>query len=263
MSPSGNEAIEQLDPTTDDEVTAADLLTLYTELGRRITACTTSGAAFTALTAAALDTVPGVDHASVTRRRDGRFQTLAPTDAVATAADSLQYELDDGPCVDAVRDGGPLNGDDLAHDARWPEYGPRVAAKLGVASMVSLSMVVDADVEASLNLYSDQVRGLTARSKTLAVILATYGTLYVGWVAARERAVNLETALINSRRIGMAVGVLMTARKVRDSDAFDLMRAASQNTNRRMVLVAEEIIETGTIEPVADAVTDRSPRSSS
>jgi hypothetical protein len=172
----------------------------------------------------------------------------APTDATATGADKLQYELDSGPCVDSVRTDGPLHATDVGTDGRWPVYGPRVAAEFGVGSMLSTRMVLDDEIQASLNLYSDDVRGLTAKSETMALVLTTHGALAVSRVIARERAANLEKALVNSRRIGMAVGVLMFSRKLTDDQAFALMRIVSQNSNRRMLLVAEDVIETGTLD---------------
>jgi AmiR/NasT family two-component response regulator len=106
--------------------------------------------------------------------------------------------------------------------------------------------VLDDDIHASLNLYSDTVGGL-ADSQTLTMLLTTHGAVAVSHVMARERAVNLEKALVNSRRIGMAVGVLMSTRKLTHEQAFDLMKIVSQNSNRRMSLVADEVVETGTL----------------
>ena len=234
-------------PRKDDDALARELVELYAEVGERIAGHITTSDALSAVTAVALEVVPGAHHASITRLREGGFQTLAPTSAVATGADKLQYELGSGPCVDSVVVDRPLLAADLATDVRWPEYGPRVAAEFGVGSMLSMRMVLDDDIQAGLNLYSDDVGGFTTRSETVALVLTTHGAQAVSRVIARERAANLEKALVNSRRIGMAVGVLMFSRKLTDDQAFALMRIVSQNTNRRMLLVAEDVIETGTL----------------
>ena len=65
---------------------------------------------------------------------------------------------------------------------------------------------------------------------------------------ARESAANLKLALHSNRRIGAAIGVLMATHKLTDSAAFDLLRTASQNSNRKLVEVAEDVVATGWLE---------------
>jgi hypothetical protein len=56
-----------------------------------------------ALTACATDSIEGADYASIfVRHRDGRLETLAPTDPIVRRVDLLQFELSGGPCHDAV-----------------------------------------------------------------------------------------------------------------------------------------------------------------
>ncbi len=55
------------------------------------------------LTRAATETIPGVTHASICLRfADGAMDTLIPTDGFVAEADGLQYELGEGPCLDAA-----------------------------------------------------------------------------------------------------------------------------------------------------------------
>ncbi len=73
--------------------------------------------------------VPGCEFASVSlRRRRGRVETTASTSELASACDALQYELGEGPCLEAVWDGDSYLAEDIATDPRWPRWGPRVAA---------------------------------------------------------------------------------------------------------------------------------------
>jgi len=46
----------------------------------------------------------------------------------------------------------------------------------------------------------------------------------------------------SNRRIGMAMGIVMTQRHVDEEDAFDVLRRISQNTNRKLRDVAEDVI---------------------
>ncbi len=53
---------------------------------------------------------------------------------------------------------------------------------------------------------------------------------------------HLKVALDSNRRIGMAMGLVMAQLGVADDEAFDALRRISQNTNRKLRDVAEEII---------------------
>src|SRR5215207_3726846 len=50
----------------------------------------------------AVSTVAGCQMASVTLTEQGAFQTAATTDSVASAVDQAQYDVREGPCLDAV-----------------------------------------------------------------------------------------------------------------------------------------------------------------
>lgn len=60
---------------------------------------------------------------------------------------------------------------------------------------------------------------------------------------------NLRLALESNRRIGMAVGILMALRGVRESDAFDDLVQVSRTTNRKVREVAEHVVQTGELPP--------------
>ncbi|MEP6666617.1 MAG: GAF domain-containing protein, partial [Nocardioidaceae bacterium] len=103
------------------------------------------------LTKSALETIHGIDYVSITLRQDGGLlTTIAPTDPVAVAIDTLQYELHEGPCYEAVSDGEQLLiANDLADDSRWAVFGPR-AADLGVGGLLVLELVADGSSRAAL-----------------------------------------------------------------------------------------------------------------
>jgi len=72
------------------------------------------------ITASTVDAIPAIDHASISvTAKNGRIQTLAPTDQIAVRADELQYEVGQGPCLRAALDEPIVQVDDLAGDVRW------------------------------------------------------------------------------------------------------------------------------------------------
>ncbi|MEP6666345.1 MAG: GAF and ANTAR domain-containing protein [Nocardioidaceae bacterium] len=192
------------------------------------------------LTASALETIPGVDHVSITvRERRGRLSTLAPTDLLAVAIDDLQYELREGPCYEAALEGeGVLLATDLAHDQRWPAYGPRAAA-LGVGSQMGLSLVADGGSRAVLNLYSERVGGFDD-DREMAELFASHAALVLGYA----RTVKDLDEAINSRTvIGQAIGILMERYDLDEDRAFGFLTRVSQTSNVKLRQVARELVE--------------------
>lgn len=112
-----------------------------------------------------VELVEGCDHVGVTvmNSKTRRMETVAASSDTATACDRLQYELDQGPCVDTVRTHQMVISDDVASDPRWPRWGPAVAKEHGIGSMVSLLLYTHADSYGALNLYSGAIPGLHQR----------------------------------------------------------------------------------------------------
>ncbi len=59
---------------------------------------------------------------------------------------------------------------------------------------------------------------------------------------ASDEISQLKAALQSNRRIGMAMGLVMGQLGVTDAEAFDALRRISQNTNRKLHDVAEDVI---------------------
>src|SRR5687768_15764405 len=54
-----------------------------------------------------------------TTDKDGRVTTRAATGQLVWDLDSLQYELGEGPCVDAIRGEPVVSVSSIRHDQRW------------------------------------------------------------------------------------------------------------------------------------------------
>ena len=65
--------------------------------------------------------------------------------------------------------------------------------------------------------------------------------------ASEMRADHLKTALVHSRTIGAAIGVLMATEKVTEAEAFDRIREASMRQNRKVHVIAQEIVDQGAL----------------
>jgi GAF domain-containing protein len=84
----------------------------------------------------------------MTVQSDGRPMTVACSDPVAARVDELQYQLDDGPCLHAMRDGHTVRIEDTAgmkdpgFKVRWPEFEAQ-AASHGIRSCLALPLTAE------------------------------------------------------------------------------------------------------------------------
>jgi hypothetical protein len=196
---------------------------------------------------AAVELVPGCDHAGITVNEGGGPLTLVGSDDVVHRANELQYRLGEGPCLDTMRDEETLVSHDLAADVRWPRWAPVVHRELGVCSMLSLLLFTWTGCYGALSLYGDRVHGFDADDLAAAQVLA--GHLAVSLAAGRE--IDQRATAMHSRTvIGQAQGILMERFGLDADRAFDYLRRTSMTTNRKLSVVAEELVRTRRLPPV-------------
>jgi GAF domain-containing protein len=82
-------------------------------------------------------------------------QAVASSDVMASQVDELQYSLEKGPCLHAMRTGERVRVDDLMFDQRWWEYAVRALAR-GVRSSLSIPLSAQDNSVGAMNLYSDR-----------------------------------------------------------------------------------------------------------
>ncbi|HEX5288841.1 MAG TPA: GAF domain-containing protein [Streptosporangiaceae bacterium] len=64
----------------------------------------------------------------ITLRPNGRPLTVASSDELAAAVDEVQYGIDKGPCLHAMRTGELVSVPDTAGEPRWAGFEARAAA---------------------------------------------------------------------------------------------------------------------------------------
>ncbi len=94
-----------------------------------------------AIAQTARDAVPGFDHVGVTVvRGDGTLATAAATGPLVREMDTLQYEVDQGPCLDAMRRRALVLAEDLPAQAHnWPRYAFEASAA-GVRAQMGMRL---------------------------------------------------------------------------------------------------------------------------
>jgi len=191
------------------------------------------------ITAAAVGLIPDVAYASITlRHEDGRLETLKPTDDSLTALDEKQYALHEGPCYDAATDrAAQVVAPDLAHDSRYPSYGP-VAVEFGVHAQAAFRLFERSGNEGALNLYATE-RGAFADLDDVAALFQSQAGIAIAYA---HEVTNLNEALETRTTIGKAMGIVMERYQLNDERAFAFLTRLSQHRNIKLRLVAEELV---------------------
>lgn len=173
-------------------------------------------------TAAELHVVLGVTAAAASRRLGVRVSHLASGELTGSAVDVPDV------CVPVVvsderRNAGHLH---LAHSgAGTPTVVDRLVLEFLAGHAVDLATARGGgDPSAAL---VDQLRSELA--------------------SARTDAEHLTSALESNRRIGMAMGILIAALRITPEEAFDRLRSASQNSNRKLRDIADDLTHTGDV----------------
>ena len=199
-----------------------------------------------ALCAEAVDLLEHVQHAGVVLAvARPHLDIVAASAAPPLPLNALPQRLGDRPCLLAAASQAVVHVIDVRADHRWPVF-LDAAAAAGVASMLCVPMRVDERTVGTLSLYCDGVLTESARTERVARVLAVLAAITLS--ETRGRA-HLETALRSRDLIGQAKGILMYAHRVTADEAFALLVRQSQQTNTKLVAVAETVVRTGTLTP--------------
>lgn len=190
-------------------------------------------------------TIIRADHASITVRRGDAFSTLATTSDLPETVDRIQGEVGEGPCVAGLLDHESYSTGDLERDDRWPRFAGRVARETGLRSMLSHRLFVREGAVGALNVYAARPDAFSSGDVLVSEVFAAHAAIAVRAAEDQQRADNLEIALRSSRRIGTAIGILMASHRVDEQAAFELLRRRSQDTNRKLADIAEDVVYTG------------------
>ena len=188
---------------------------------------------------------PGAEACGLTVEQAGHGVTVEYSGEMAARADERQYELDDGPCLQAMRTGETVSAADMSLERRWGSY-PGRAREVGVSSSLSLPLRIGDRGRGALNLYSTRAHAFTDEDRRAAESWAAQAgsALAVALrMAEREAAVDhLHRGLTSRQVIGQAVGLLMAQRRCTAEDAFELLKTASQRSNEKLRDLAQRLV---------------------
>lgn len=221
----------------------ADLARVFTALADIVYQGSTPAEIYAAISIAATLIVPGCNHASVMLRDNGTATTVAASDSIARTVDKLEQALNEGPCLDAITEETPQIDPDLITGSQWPRLATQAISETPVRGIMGFRLLVDQRKAGALNLFSDKRNAFDTASVERAILLAAFAGVAVNAVANGEDAATLQHGLASNREIGKAIGLLMAHNDIAESQAFEMLRRISQDTNIKLADVAVRIVQ--------------------
>ena len=190
----------------------------------------------------ATELIAGCDVAGISVVRDGQIDTPAASHERLRRMDELQFEIEEGPCRDALKEQEVVMVSDLAADQRWPRWGPAMVDEVGVRSSLSLRLFLEGDDLGALNLYGYEPGAFDQEDLLDGLVLAAHAAVALANTLEQDQ---LKRALDTRRVIGEATGMLRERFHLSTDQAFGVLKRVSSELNIKLFRVARYLVETG------------------
>ncbi|WP_368827133.1 GAF and ANTAR domain-containing protein [Kocuria cellulosilytica] len=168
------------------------------------------------------------------------------TGHLVEAADALQYDLGNGPCLSAWATATPQRVNDTTDDDRWPQWSTAAAAS-GIRSVLSVPLVFQDRCLGAMKVYATVGDAFTGHEEQQLGLLAAAAATLLGSAQTRDAPQRLSAALqagLEDRQaIDRATGMLMEQRVTDPDDAHCVLLTAARAQGRPMAEVARQILE--------------------
>ncbi|MDO8308038.1 MAG: GAF and ANTAR domain-containing protein [Actinomycetota bacterium] len=193
------------------------------------------------IVAAAVEMIPGCDEGSISIVVGKSVSPDAASGELPRVVDTIQTEVGQGPCLDAVRLATTVLANDLATETRWPSFSAR-AATAGAGAMLSLHLYVEGENLGALNLFARTPGAFTSESEDIGVLFASHAAVAF---ASAQKLARVQFRGASQLVIGRAEGILMERHKVTSDVAFGMLVRASQARNTKLEAVADQLVVEG------------------
>ncbi|GAA3291401.1 GAF and ANTAR domain-containing protein [Arthrobacter citreus] len=199
----------------------------------------------TRLTVDALSSSGNEVFCGVTLLRPNRVGTVASSSPEALRMDEVQYEFDDGPCLQAARTNETVLTGDISLDSRWEEYTGAIS-ELGLKSILGVPIPLDGETRCGLNIYAREANAFSDEMVREAEDFARGASkslrLAVRIAHLDESRENLKAAMSSRTTIDLAAGIIMAQNRCSQDAAVGILRAASSARNMKLRDVAAAVV---------------------
>ncbi|MBW3536733.1 MAG: GAF domain-containing protein, partial [Actinobacteria bacterium] len=137
-----------------DRAEPTDLVGTFEDIARLLLAAPTQAETLSRIVNAAVAVIPGCKHAGISLIQNRTISTPSASDEIPIQVDAIEYETNQGPCLEAIEKHEVYLADDLTTETRWPDFSQRAAEETGIRSLLSFRLFVLEDTMGALNLYS-------------------------------------------------------------------------------------------------------------
>lgn len=200
-----------------------------------------------ALCASCASDLPMTGAAMVLQSSAGLDRVVAAAGGLAVTVEELQFELGEGPGVDALQQDGPVLRSDLQSAVgRWPMFAPAAMA-VGVHAAFAFPLQVGGIHLGVLDLYRDMPGGLFDGILAEALAYAEAATAVLLHLQALSHPSGglhpqLTGFTADRAEIHQATGMISAQAGVSLVEALLLLRARSYSMNRTMLSVSRDVL---------------------
>ncbi|MFP5219369.1 MAG: GAF and ANTAR domain-containing protein [Actinomycetes bacterium] len=180
----------------------------------------------------------------------GRLRPVTGINQLTLELETVEEELQEGPCVDAFRRGEVVVVDDIREPelARWPRWA-RTALERDVHSVLGIPLCVRAEPLGAMNIYSGERRSWHPSEVRVARVLTDMAASYVANASdleeSRRTTEQLREALQSRIVIEQAKGIISAEQRCSVDDAFRILREHSRRHSASLRDVAHAVVHVG------------------
>jgi GAF domain-containing protein len=175
----------------------------------------------------------------------GELTTTSASSPLVREADTLQYELGEGPCMAALAECSPQRIDDVAAERRWPRWCAAVAGS-GLRSVLTAPMVTDDGCHGAVKIYATAPGAFGPSDERTLLTFAERAAILVANTRAYERASRFSEQFKHTLRerdlITLAKGFLMGRDGVGEETAFDRLLSLARAGGRSPAEAAADLL---------------------
>ena len=169
---------------------------------------------------------------------------MVATSADSAVLDAAQY-VEDGPCLEAGRDGTVVSVEDVLDEDRWRLFA-RTAAARGVRSSLSLPVLDDGALVGTVNFYAAAPGAFLGHEVRLAAIVGASAGVAITNAdlsfRSRDDALAAPARLDDLAVVDQAVGVLAHSQRLGIDEARALLHHSAQRAGIEDVDAARALV---------------------
>jgi GAF domain-containing protein len=157
----------------------------------------------------------------------------------------IASESESSPGRAAYLDASMVCVPDLTVAGQFDDYRQAMVEQTPIRSVLSFGLQLRQERLGVLSLYSRTVDAFDGQAVERASLLSDHAAIAIEAEVSADRAESMRAGLQSNRVIGVALGILMERHRLSADEAFAMLRRASSYQNRKLALIAEDLVTTG------------------